>query len=192
MSDFMLPNEDETALKDFMTSGLTTGPKISTAALMAMARIKRRRARTVVASLAAVLLLCLYATSPLVLPALARAISAVPGVGPSFEQALKIHSLDLAYEAGLLATLDKSIDRDGVTLTVHSAYRDAHTFNILISIHGDPEFMEKLAGTIGPRVELSSGRWKASGSYSSRLYDEEDSILFVSMNSWDQIGRAHV
>ena len=187
MSDFMLPNEDETALKDFMTSGLTTGPKISTAALMAMARIKRRRARTIVASLAAVLLLCLYATSPLVLPALARAISAVPGVGPSFEQALKIHSLDLAYESGLLAALDKSVERDGVTLTVHTAYRDAHTFNILLSIRGEKDFVKTLANSIGPHVVLSSGRWKLGGFYTNRVYDDEENILYVALSSFEPL-----
>lgn len=187
MSDLLLSNEDETALKDFMTSGLTTGPKNSTAALMAKARTKRRRARTMVASLAAALLLCVYATSPLVLPAIARALSAVPGVGPSFEQALKIHSLDLAYESGLLAALDKSVERDGVTVTVHTAYRDAHTFNILLSINGEKDFVKTLASSIGPHVSLTSGRWKLGGYYTNRLYDEEEDVLYFALSSFEPL-----
>lgn len=187
MSDHLLDNEDDTALRSLMETGLTVAPRQGTAAILAKARNKRRRIRAFLSGIAAAVLICLYAASPLVLPALARAISAVPGIGPSFEQALKIHSLDLAYEAGLLATLDKEVERDGVTLTVHAAYRDARTFNILLSIKGDKEFIKDLARSIGPDVRLSSGRWKLSGYYSSRLYDEEDDVLYVSLSSFEPL-----
>ena len=185
MSDFILPNEDETALKGFLASGLTVGPKHSTAALMIKAKLKRKWARRLLTSIAAVLILCLYAVSPVALPALARALTFVPVVGPSFEQALKIHSLDLAYESGLLAALNKSVERDGVTVTVHTAYRDAHTFNILLSINGDKDFVKALANSIGPHVSLTSGRWKLGGYYSNRLYDEEKGILYVALSSFE-------
>jgi len=187
VSEHLLYNEEDTSLRNLMEKGLTLGPQQGTAAILAKARNKRRRIRAFLSGIAAAVLICLYATSPLVLPALARAISAVPGIGPNFEQALKIHSLDLAYEAGLLATLDKSVERDGVTLTVHAAYRDARTFNILLSIKGDKEFIKYLARSIGPDVRLSSGRWKLSGYYSSRLYDEEDDVLYVSLSSFEPL-----
>lgn len=187
MTDELLTPQDEGVVTDFMVSGLAVGPAQSTAVLLAKARTRHQRHRIMVASLAAALLLCLYAASPLVLPALARALSAMPGVGSSFEQALKMHSLNLAYEAGLLPTLDKSVERDGVTLTVHTAYRDSQTFDLLLSISGEPDLFKTLSEGIGPRVELSSRWWKAKGSNFNKLYDEEDGRLYVAISSSDPL-----
>jgi len=187
VSDHLLDNEEDTALSNLMETGLAISPQQGTAVILAKARHKRKRYRVILSGIAASVLICLYAASPLVLPALARAICAVPGIGPSFEQALKIQSLDLAYEAGLLATLDKGVERDGVTLTVHAAYRDAHAFNILLSIKGDKEFVKDLAQSIGPRVQLNSGRWELSGYYSNRLYDDEEDVLYVSLSSFEPL-----
>lgn len=183
MSDYPATNEDMETVRGLMASGLTIGPKHNTARVLAKAKVQRRRSRAVKTGLVAAVLLCLYTMSPLVLPALARAISAVPGVGPGFEQALKLHSLDLAYEAGLLASLDKSSERDGVTFTVHSAYRDSQTFDILLSIAGERDFVKALAEGIGPRVSLDSGRWKAEEYYFQKLYDGENDVLYFALSS---------
>lgn len=185
MSDDLLSTQDEIVVKDFVTSLLAFGPAQRTTELLARARIRRRRQRMLLASLAAVLVLCLYALSPFVVPTLARVISAVPGVGPGFEQALKLYSLDLAYEAGLISAIDKSVERDGVTLTVHTAYRDFQTFELLYSISGDAELIKTMNESIGPTSKLSSGKWKVKGTYSRKLYDAENNMLYVTVGSFD-------
>lgn len=176
---------DEEQVKEFVSSGLGPGPNRETAAVLAAARRQRHRRRITTASLVVVSLICLYVMSPLLLPAVARALTALPGVGPGLEQALKLHSLDLAYEAGLLPTLDRSVERDGVTLTVHTVYRDSHTFELLLSVSGEADFLRALSESVGPRVELSSRWWSVTSSYSNNLYDEAAGRLYVSISSWD-------
>ena len=179
---------DEKLVKELMSTALTEGPTTRTKELMPIFRRRKRKKHLKIGALAASLLIMLLASSPFAMPAMARALSAVPIIGPGFEAALKLHSLDLAYEAGLLPTLDKTVEGNGVSVTVQTAYRDEQTFDILLSFRSDdPELIECMYEHIGPYVELTSGRWTLPGNYSSKSYDEEQKILYLSLSSFEPL-----
>jgi hypothetical protein len=186
MRDDLVTPQEEKAVRELMLSGLTLGPREGASQLLARARRQQRR-RMVLVSLAAALLLCLYAASPFVLPALARVVGAVPGIGPAFQKALELQSLDLAYEAGFMPALDKSVERAGVVLTVHTAYRDAESFELVLSLSGDHSLIAAIRESIGPRVELTAGRWQSRGHTTYKSYDEIGNVLYVSLSSQDPL-----
>jgi len=186
MNEYMAA--DEKLVKELMSSALTVGPATRAKELMPILRRRKRNKQVKLGVLAASLLIMLMASSPFVMPAMARALSAVPIIGPGFEAALKLHSLDLAYEAGLLPTLDKTVEGNGVSVTIQTAYRDEQTFDILLSFRSaDTELIESMYEHIGPYVQLTSGRWTLPGNYTTKSYDEEQKILYLSLSSYEPL-----
>lgn len=182
MEDKILATHDEKIVQDFMESALTLKPNLSVSTLLTRARTRKQRHRVLIAGLAAAILLCLYTVSPFVMPAVARMLSAIPGAGSTFQEALIMHRLDLAYEAGFMPTLDKTMEQDGITFTVHTAYRDADSFELVVSLKGEQALIESMRKSIGPRIQIKSSWWRSPGHTSYKFYDEKESVLYVTIS----------
>jgi len=67
-------------------------------------------------------------------PAVARAFASVPLLGDAYVSFLKRVNLDAAYKAGLLTRLDRTMTRDGVTLTIIDAGVDGDQIVVSYSL----------------------------------------------------------
>lgn len=70
------------------------------------------------ASIILVLLLSLF------VPPLTRTIAAIPILGSGYTQLLRSGGLDIAYQAGLITELNRSVSKDDITLSAVAAYSD--------------------------------------------------------------------
>jgi hypothetical protein len=129
---------------------------------------RRPAFRLAAAALAAVLL-----GSPFFSPYPARVLAQVPGVGDLFSAVAIERGLAVAYQAGLVDELDRSVTVDGLTFTVVGAYADSTQTAVIGRLKGPIPRMESLWADLakaGHRWELvltdSFGREYRRGSSS--------------------------
>lgn len=133
----------------------------------------------------------LLIVSSLTVPVVARAVAQFPLLGDSFQKYLTGTGLDLAYQAGLVNELNRSVTKDDVTLTVISAYSDATQVLIAFQYSSpDPSRIEQLWEDTRIFPELQS-----SNSFSGNMqYIPEERIIYGLLNSepysWSLFGRS--
>lgn len=141
--------------------------------------------------LVAATLVLLLIVSSLTVPAVARAVVEFPLLGDSFQKYLTGTGLDLAYQAGLVNELNRSVTTDDVTFTVISAYSDATQALIAFQFSSpDPSRIDQLwedADGIFPELQSSK-------SFSGNMqHIPKEGIIYGLLNSkpysWSLFGR---
>lgn len=143
-------------------------------------RDRRRGAfgRRLTIRLGAAALVTLLLASPFFSPYSARALAKVPGVGALFSTVAIEKGLAVAYQAGLVDELDRSVTAQGLTFSVVGAYADSTQTAVICVLKGDRGLMDKLWDELGQagRLDLtlsdSLGHVYRSASWSAE-YDAE-------------------
>jgi len=112
----------EGPVKELLSRGLSGArPRKSARAFATETAIRRRTSFMAWRRIAAALVLTCTVVALLRVPAVSRAFASVPLLGEAYTAFLKQVNLDAAYQAGLLQRLDRTVTKDGLTLTVIDA-----------------------------------------------------------------------
>lgn len=134
-----------------------------------------------IAGLIAACLVVLVPLASFQIPVVARAFSQVPLVGDIYARYIQESGMDVAYQAGLVGELNRSVTQNGITMTVLSAYSDASQGIIFVSFTSeDPARIEELwsQGLFGQEI-LRWGRVAFGLERSSSFeYVSEDNLIF--------------
>lgn len=164
----------------FMHQHLLT-PPVGVAEIVAASPARRRWRSWSRQQIAAAGIILILALSFFV-PPLARVIAAIPVLGSGYTRILSEGGLDVAYQAGLVTELNRSVTKDGVTLTAVSAYSDRLiTTYVLKLTHAEDTwaYWQSTLKRFGMQGE-EKGTAFASGWSGYFEYDaEEDAIYYL-------------
>ena len=172
---------EEEKVKQFLTIALEDEHPITGARGIISRNPTRRRLPWKSAGLIAACLLVLVPIASFQIPVVARAFSQVPLVGDIYARYIQESGMDVAYQAGLVGELNRSVTANGVTMTVLSAYSDASQGIIFMSFTSeDPSRIEALwsQGLFDQEI-LRWGRVSLGLERSSSFeYVSEDNLIF--------------
>ncbi|HHY34453.1 MAG TPA: DUF4179 domain-containing protein [Firmicutes bacterium] len=136
--------EETMAMEHLMEKGLSgLRPKRSVLEILSDKDVPHSiPARTRIVRAGAALVACLaliVSVASFKIPALAEALASVPILGAGYTALLQQWHLDVAYQLGLIAQLDKKDTREGITLRVISACSDPTQTVIVFSVTGETE-----------------------------------------------------
>lgn len=131
-----IDNDLERSVKEFLSQGLSgIKPAIDIKRFCAEPRVRRQkllsrwqRPVAVVFALACTVFFLVK------IPVASRAFASVPLLGDAYVSFLKQANLDAAYQAGLLTRLDKTLTKNGLTLTVIDAGVDGNKIVVSYSV----------------------------------------------------------
>lgn len=118
-----IDNDLERSVKEFLSQGLSGAePTLDIKRFCAEPKVRRQKLVSQWRrSVAVVFALVCMVFSLVKIPAVSRAFASVPLLGDTYVSFLRRVNLDLAYQAGLLTRLDKTLTKDGLTLEVIDA-----------------------------------------------------------------------
>lgn len=125
---------DERDVRDFLAGALNSEEPEQKARSIVTNLPSLRPRPWRIAALAAACLLLLLPVVSVRMPVMARALIQIPLVGDAYARFLQDSGMDIAYQAGLVTELNKSIVENDVTLTILSAYSDAAQGVIFFSL----------------------------------------------------------
>ena len=172
---------EEEQVKQLLTIALDDEKPVTSARGIINRSPAQRRRPWKGAGLIAACLLVLVPIASFQMPIIARAFAQMPLVGDIYSRYLQESGMDVAYQAGLVGELNRSVTQKGVTMTVLSAYSDASQGIIFVSFTSeDPSSIEELwsQGLFNQEI-LRGGRvafgLERSGSFE---YVSEDNLIF--------------
>ena len=168
-------------IKDLLTIALDDEQPVTSARGIIDRFPAQRRRPWKVTGLIAACLLVLVPIASFQMPVVARAFAQMPLVGDIYSRYLQESGMDVAYQAGLVGELNRSVTQNGVTMTVISAYSDASQGIIFVSFTSeDPSSIAELWSQGLFNQEILRGGRVAFGleRSSSFEYVSEDNLLF--------------
>lgn len=169
-------------LQSFMDQALAAGPRTPARSLDLGPAARRRLPAAALRTAAAAVLVAVLAVS-LFVPALARAISAIPFAGPAYETALTRLHLDIAYAAGFIPDVQTVVHHELFQLTVLGSYADGYISAVSFRLDGDPElspeeFAELVDHHLHPTLTARWG-WCSNHLNWMTVKDELGSVVIV-------------
>ena len=151
------------------------------------ARPRRHRGASWLPAVAAVLVFGLVASS-FAIPAVAWALAQTPLLGSTYAKFVEGTGLDLAYQAGLVKELNRTVAHGDFELLIVTAYRDANQTVVVHQLTSkDPALLAKeweSSHDLMPRFVFPRG-WSGS---STMQYIEEENMIYgishIDPDSW--------
>jgi len=132
---------------------------------------------------------CLLVALPIVsvqMPLMARALCQVPVVGTVYSKFIESSGMDIAYQAGLVTELNRSVTQSGVTLTILSAYSDAAQGVVFFTLSSEErDILERIWDNGHLQQDIMRGKNPAFGIKRSSSYEllVEDNMIMGVINT---------
>lgn len=173
---------DVRKVKAMLSKELTGAPGRSASDILATAPVRPKRSRRWAYAAAAAILAAVLVSSLTVAP-VAQALARVPLVGELYRELIKESGLNLAYEAGFVTELNKSVTKGDLTLTVIGAYTDSEETVVLFTLQTTDENPEQRLMEV---IQDYSIRLKGIGSYGWHARTNKD-IMYGQIESSEPI-----
>lgn len=175
-------HRDFAAAKEIMGCELSFGPERPVSDILTQRPHKKRAWTKKQALLIAASLVLTVLVSSLFVPLLAFALAQLPVVGTPYQQMLISARLDVAYKAGLVRELNRSVTSNGYTLAVKAAYSDPKVSIVIVKLTSDNQATLRQLGTQGnwpPQVRLYGAfGWESYCYVTSYTYNEDEGALY--------------